>query len=511
MDHVRLDLDPDMDEIYPGGCSAGVPTMTLRGIAVPIEARLRLLSVGILYEVCRVQKLSLSDLRIFDDVFIEHLFDLVEKTRTQSDETFNYSVIKLIGGQISLNEQFMVASIQPHTPADAKPVSKRPEEYNRVLRILMARMGSSMTFGENMIFMLNRAGRSPEDLVMQLLVLKILYLLFTTDGTSEFFYYNDLKVLVDVFLREITDLGEENESLRHTYLRVLHPLLNKTQLRSMPYKRQQIVRMLESLIEHENIRDINATTKRLVHRCLSGDWCAQYRKPVQMASKSDFERRVGSPGLESVTSAASMPAASSSHTLLSAALAPEPEAAKGKTLKASRSVENLKAPPARPPRKGRAAPLGAIQRSGSNDSSTSLPRVAAAEATSPTGVRRTHRVGSMDPDVPAASVHERRHRILEDTATYTQESPDIRVVSPATSSDRSGETLLSATPPLSAPASSAPRQRRSAPAPPPRRRKPPAIPTTLKSPNGVTITTIASSSQGNIAGSRKNLISQTVV
>ena len=48
---------------------------------------------------------------------------------------------------------------------------------------------------------------------MQLLVLKILYLLFTTDGTSEFFYYNDLKVLVDVFLREITDLGEENESV----------------------------------------------------------------------------------------------------------------------------------------------------------------------------------------------------------------------------------------------------------------------------------------------------------
>ncbi len=52
---------------------------------------------------------------------------------------------------------------------------------------------------------------------MQLLVLKILYLLFTTKGTSEYFYTNDLCVLVDVFLREIIDLDEGNESVS-TYL-----------------------------------------------------------------------------------------------------------------------------------------------------------------------------------------------------------------------------------------------------------------------------------------------------
>lgn len=33
---------------------------------------------------------------LFDDTFIEYLFDLVENTRHQSDDTFNYSVIKLI-------------------------------------------------------------------------------------------------------------------------------------------------------------------------------------------------------------------------------------------------------------------------------------------------------------------------------------------------------------------------------------------------------------------------------
>lgn len=60
---------------------------------------------------------------------------------------------------------------------------------------------------------LSFSGRSPEDLVMQLLVLKMLYILFNTKGLSEYFYTNDLCVLVDVFLREIVDLDEESESV----------------------------------------------------------------------------------------------------------------------------------------------------------------------------------------------------------------------------------------------------------------------------------------------------------
>ena len=56
-------------------------------------------------------------------------------------------------------------------------------------------------------------GRTPEDLVMQLLILKMLYILFNTKGLSEYFYTNDLCVIVDVFLREIVDLDEESESV----------------------------------------------------------------------------------------------------------------------------------------------------------------------------------------------------------------------------------------------------------------------------------------------------------
>lgn len=48
---------------------------------------------------------------------------------------------------------------------------------------------------------------------MQLLVLKLLYLLLTSRDTCDFFYTNDLRVLVDVFLRQLADLDDEIVSI----------------------------------------------------------------------------------------------------------------------------------------------------------------------------------------------------------------------------------------------------------------------------------------------------------
>ncbi|KAJ3914733.1 hypothetical protein F5877DRAFT_49932 [Lentinula edodes] len=314
MDHILVEIDSDVEDTY-FGLSAGVGSGSGYGganVPVPIEAKLRSLGVRLLYEMCRVQKLSIQDLRIFDDSFLDYLFDLVEQTRHMQDDTFNYSVIKLI---VALNEQFMVASLgdEPGTNGNGanRHYQSSPENKNRVMRVLMRRLGSSQAFGENMIFMLNRAQRTPEDLCMQLLVLKLLYLIFTTKGTEEYFYTNDLCVLVDVFLRELADLDDDSDSLRHTYLRVLHPLLTKTQLRAIPYKRPQILYMLESLIRTSNVRDVNPITMRLVQRCLGGEWCVGLVRQKQVkaakgsnASNASFSSANSGTSLHVVASAA---------------------------------------------------------------------------------------------------------------------------------------------------------------------------------------------------------------
>ncbi|CBQ70812.1 conserved hypothetical protein [Sporisorium reilianum SRZ2] len=248
---------------------------------IAVQISLREKAVRMLYEVCRVQKLEAAHLKAFDERFIHHLFDLVEETRHHHDEDFNYRLIKLL---VAMNEQYMVSTLASSASAyssatpgqinSAPPAASRP--VNLVLSVLQQRLNASKTFGENLIFMLNRASSSDaEDVCMQLLVLKLLYLLFTTKETACYFYTNDLRVLVDIFIRELHDLPDESESLRHTYLRVLHPLLTNTQLCTYAYKRPQIRRLLQALISHGHLNDISTTTKRLVERCLRAEWCVE--------------------------------------------------------------------------------------------------------------------------------------------------------------------------------------------------------------------------------------------
>jgi hypothetical protein len=128
-----------------------------------------------------------------------------------------------------------------------------------------------MTFSENIILLLNRETET----ALQLLILKLLYLLFTTRATHEYFYTNDLRVLLDVIIRNLLDLPHELTSLRHTYLRVLYPLLSHTQLNQAPYyKREEIIKVLSILGGSGNAHweSPDETTLRLVERVAKVPW-----------------------------------------------------------------------------------------------------------------------------------------------------------------------------------------------------------------------------------------------
>ncbi|GJJ75326.1 hypothetical protein EMPS_07684 [Entomortierella parvispora] len=219
-------------------------------------SKMQILAINIMFEICRVQSLKPCDLVLIDEDFLHFLLDLVERTRTDADELLNYGTIKLL---LAFNEQFMLhkaacqatvaaransngSNERPYTPPIAKVLHY---SGNPLLYALADRPGASTTFGENLIFMLNRA----EEASLQMLILKLLYLLLTStlSALQGFFYTNDLQVLVDVVIRELWDLPEEEESLRHAYLRVMGPLLTNTTLRSSTYKRAEIVRLLDEL------------------------------------------------------------------------------------------------------------------------------------------------------------------------------------------------------------------------------------------------------------------------
>ena len=169
--------------------------------------------------------------------------------------------------QLILNEQYMVCA---HGPSPEHPELPFPLT-NKVIKILATHGPVYKSFGQNIILLLNRESETS----LQLLILKLLYLLFTSPRTHEYFYTNDLHVLLDIILRNLLDLPPSSSALRHTYLRVLYPFLSHSQLKYPPhYKREDLLRLLAvmsgSTMGHFGA--IDETTKRLVARCAKVTW-----------------------------------------------------------------------------------------------------------------------------------------------------------------------------------------------------------------------------------------------
>ena len=173
--------------------------------------------------------------------------------------------------------------VSAHSPSTS--TNPPPPITNKVIAALSAHGHSYKTFGANLILLLNRESETSP----QLLILKLLYLVFTTPATHEYFYTNDLRVLVDVIVRNLLDLPRSATALRHTYLRVLYPLLAHSQLRlpEQHYKRREIrlaLKLAAGLCDDgegpaagcgegdAHFGAVDETTQRLGARCAQVAW-----------------------------------------------------------------------------------------------------------------------------------------------------------------------------------------------------------------------------------------------
>lgn len=222
---------------------------------------------------------------------------------------------------------------------------------------------------------------------------------------------------------------------------------------------------LESLTQNANIRDINPTTRRLVERCLSGEWCVNLRKSSfdKDALRSQGSYRQDSPSHD-ILASTTQAGLQSQAVMSPGSERPHDGVVKSKQIKSSRSVENLKSQSAKPP-PSRSGSDGV--RRPSMESATSLGIVASAT----TNVsRRREKSGSMDD----SSLLQQAEKNLQ-LKHHSHVPP-----SPASSG------------PLPTASTVTQKIRRPPPAPP-KRRKPPPVPLG-QTHSGALITAIASSS-----------------
>ncbi|KAJ3295288.1 hypothetical protein HDU79_009475 [Rhizoclosmatium sp. JEL0117] len=164
-------------------------------------------AVQLLFQVCLLQEMSISELNEFTPELIVVLFDSVERTSHSDElEDYNYALIKLL---LVINDQFMMKN-------HARNVIE-----NQIIACLSPRLFLGKSLGGNIIFMFNRA------------------------ETATFFYTNDLRVILDVVLRESRAVADEDEEIQQGYLNLLPALLHNSQLQN--YKLDDVKTLLGEL------------------------------------------------------------------------------------------------------------------------------------------------------------------------------------------------------------------------------------------------------------------------
>ncbi|KAF2664407.1 hypothetical protein BT63DRAFT_460704 [Microthyrium microscopicum] len=244
------------------------------------HSELFMILLDLIYEQARIFTLEWLELASVDDAFVLSLFSMIESMSGDVADPFHYSIIRVL---LVLNEQYMVVSSQPPPPGLPNGSAHLT---NRVIKAIGTHSASYKTFGQTIILLINRE----KEAILQIQILKLLYLVFATSSTAEYFYTNDLHVLLDVVLRNLLDLPADDDdmpsdsaamtqALRHTYLRVLHNLLENSQLRrpGMGYKGAEILDTLDILSGRRaggfiHFAPLDETTLRLVDRCRSVEW-----------------------------------------------------------------------------------------------------------------------------------------------------------------------------------------------------------------------------------------------
>jgi hypothetical protein len=203
------------------------------------------------------------------------------------DKLIAYEEFKLL---LLINEQYLMKS---YTCGDVK---------NKVFDLLMnddtGPNNSNITgFINLLVYHLNRE----ESHIIKILILKFLYLVFTSSYTTKLVYLNDLKIMVDIFIREINDLDynadNEHKILMITYLKVLYPLVMFSQLSEVRngYKKGELVDLLRNLILNSSASRIKDQTERkenivsmLAGKCMSVSWLKEKDKaqPTNSSSSS---------------------------------------------------------------------------------------------------------------------------------------------------------------------------------------------------------------------------------
>ncbi|KAJ3407080.1 hypothetical protein HDV05_005619 [Chytridiales sp. JEL 0842] len=182
-----------------------------------IHHRASLPAVEILNAILGMGELGLDDLREFDEKVVATVLRRVGVTAEMEELEAEEENAGLITFLVLLNDQI-------HTKNHARLLLPSP-----ILPPLSQNLHLGRTLGASLVFLFNRSSSPSESLRF----LHIFESILGDPQTKEFFYTNDLRVLVDVLIRVSRDSREEDTEVLESCLKLLGIVLGETPLQAV--------------------------------------------------------------------------------------------------------------------------------------------------------------------------------------------------------------------------------------------------------------------------------------
>lgn len=206
----------------------------------------------LLFDLCKNYEFP-KEISEIDEGTLNFLFDKL-KIEARIENESNFLKFRLL---LVLNEQYIFKF--------GLKFDTDQEEFNKnsIMKVMTKNIKYFQVFCEILILNFNR----DMDRVDQILMLKFLYIVFLNKCTNGIVYLNDLKIIVDIIIRELFNLQlDQYDYLVNIYIRVLNCLLINTELKKDIYKKNELEEVLNYIIDSEESKP---QTKKLAKKCLN--------------------------------------------------------------------------------------------------------------------------------------------------------------------------------------------------------------------------------------------------
>ncbi|AMD20491.1 HDL253Wp [Eremothecium sinecaudum] len=271
----------DKYDVEDNGRGRELPTEPVTDLDLEIVEDFKKIStvlLDLLFQILKYSKCEHSSLQKVDSFFVCYMMRTVRSDSL--DDIFSNSKFRVL---LALNEQYMI--------------SLQKEDLNNLVLEYLLNDEISRNFVELLLLQFNRVVDKP----LQIMMCKLIYLVLSLDKETalHFFYVNDLHVFIDVLIRNLTNISEDEEGLRNTFLRVLYPLLKNTEWSSTYYRMEDLVKILDHLSYLDNICQTNEVkpehlvTSKLSLKCLNEIklMSQQGQSEKTIRNKNDYSRR----------------------------------------------------------------------------------------------------------------------------------------------------------------------------------------------------------------------------